>query len=64
MPQGKFSHIRVKVGDSGDAFDVAMAVERALKDNGASEAEIHEFRVQAFSSDDMMETARAWVDPY
>lgn len=60
----RFQHIRVKVSDKDDAFDVARAVEHALKANNATPSELEQFRHEVYNSDDVMETARNWVDPY
>lgn len=60
----RFKHIRVRVSNRDDAFGMAIAVEVALKSNGATTEELNAFRKESFGSVDMMETARNWVDAF
>ncbi len=52
------------VGHDGNAFAVLGRVQRALRDAGVSEAEVHEFMDAATDGDydHLLQTCMAWVD--
>ena len=65
MTNVKYPNVNVKlVGRDGNAFAIMGTVSKALRDNGASKAEIDQFLSEAMSGnyDHLLQTCMQWVD--